>query len=70
MPDMNGDDVAKAVKAASPRTPVVMLTGFGDLMHANMDLPDGVDRLLSKPVTAFELMEALQDAQPIDPAAG
>jgi hypothetical protein len=36
-----------------------MLTGFGDLMHASMDLPDGDDRILSKPVTAFELMEAL-----------
>lgn len=69
MPDINGDDVAKAVKAAYPRTPVVMLTGFGDLMHANMDLPDGVDRILSKPVTAFELMEALQDVQPSDTAA-
>jgi signal transduction histidine kinase len=59
MPDMNGDEVAKAAKKASPGTPVVMLTGFGDLMHASMDLPDGVDRILSKPVTAFELMEAL-----------
>jgi signal transduction histidine kinase len=59
MPDINGDDVAKAAKKASPGTPVVMLTGFGDLMHASMDLPDGVDRILSKPVTAFELMEAL-----------
>jgi signal transduction histidine kinase len=60
MPDINGDEVAKAVKASSPATPVVMLTGLGDIMKTSADAPEGVNTVLSKPITAVELLDALQ----------
>lgn len=49
MPDVDGRAVAAAVKAASPGTPVVMLTGWGRRMQEEGESPPHVDHLLSKP---------------------
>jgi CheY-like chemotaxis protein len=34
MPDVDGRKVATSVKAASPATPIVLLTGWGHQLHA------------------------------------
>ena len=60
MPEMNGDALARAVKAEAPRMPVIMLTGFGDLLNARQDKPSCVDAVLSKPVRRAELRETLE----------
>ncbi|OGG46231.1 MAG: hypothetical protein A3F84_28745 [Candidatus Handelsmanbacteria bacterium RIFCSPLOWO2_12_FULL_64_10] len=62
MPRMNGDQLAAAVKAASPQTPVILLTGFGDLMEPLGDRPAGVDLVLSKPVGLRALREGVVQA--------
>jgi len=49
MPYVDGRKVADAVKAISPSTPVVMLTGWGERMAAEGDIPPHVDRVLGKP---------------------
>ena len=49
MPEVDGRSVAAAVKAASPGTPVVMLTGWGRRMQEEGECPPHVDHLLSKP---------------------
>ena len=49
MPEVDGRSVAAAVKAASPLTPVVMLTGWGRRMQEEGECPPHVDHLLSKP---------------------
>jgi signal transduction histidine kinase/ActR/RegA family two-component response regulator len=49
MPYIDGRKVADAVKAISPSTPVVMLTGWGERMAAEGDIPPHVDRVLGKP---------------------
>lgn len=49
MPEVDGRLVAAAVKAASPGTPVVMLTGWGRRMQEEGECPPHVDHLLSKP---------------------
>ncbi|MFW2357966.1 response regulator [Hydrogenophaga sp.] len=49
MPEVDGRSVAAAVKAASPTTPVVMLTGWGRRMQEEGECPPHVDHLLSKP---------------------
>jgi CheY-like chemotaxis protein len=49
MPDVDGRSVAAAIKAASPDTPVVMLTGWGRRMQEEGECPPHVDHLLSKP---------------------
>src|SRR5205823_14397657 len=49
MPNVDGRTVAAAVKSAAPDTPVVLLTGWGQRMRGEGELPDHVDRVLSKP---------------------
>lgn len=49
MPEVDGRTVAAAIKAASPGTPVVMLTGWGRRMQEEGECPPHVDHLLSKP---------------------
>ncbi len=59
MPEMNGDQLANAIKKISPKTPVIMLTGFGELMKAKEECPNGVDCLISKPLTFKDYREML-----------
>jgi DNA-binding response OmpR family regulator len=59
MPYVDGRQVATAVKQASPTTPVIMLTGWGQRMADQGDLPAHVDRVLSKPPKLRELNAAL-----------
>lgn len=59
MPDMNGTQLAASIKALSPATPVILLTGFGDEMQAQGTRPDGVDLVLSKPVSMAGLRHAV-----------
>ena len=62
MPEMNGDQLAEAVKKISPDTPLIMLTGFGELMKAKEECPKGVDHLISKPLTFEGYRDALAKA--------
>lgn len=59
MPGMNGDRLASAVKSHDPDTPVVLLTGFGNLMDPNLETPRDVDVLLSKPVSVETVRDTL-----------
>ena len=59
MPHVDGRKVASVVKRASPNTPVVLVTGWGQRMHAQNEVPSDVDRVLSKPPKLSELREAL-----------
>ena len=61
MPYMDGRKVASAVKAASPTTPVILLTGWGQRLVAEAEVPPHVDRVLSKPPKLRELREALAE---------
>lgn len=59
MPYVDGRQVSSAVKHASPDTPVIMLTGWGQRMAAEGEVPPFVDRVLSKPPKLRELRDAL-----------
>lgn len=59
MPYTDGRKVAAAIKAASPSTPVILLTGWGQRLVSEDDIPAHVDRVLSKPPKLRELREAL-----------
>ncbi len=61
MPHVDGRKVAAAVKAASPATPVILLTGWGQRLMAQNDVPPHVDRLLNKPPKLHELRSALAE---------
>jgi PAS domain S-box-containing protein len=59
MPYVDGRSVARAVKTAAPGTSVIMLTGWGQRLVADGDIPAQVDRVLSKPPKLREIREAL-----------
>ncbi|MEF8788039.1 MAG: PAS domain S-box protein, partial [Planctomycetota bacterium] len=58
MPEMGGDELAHMVKDAAPDKPVVMLTGFGEMMEAAEEHPENVDAVVSKPVSQQKLRRA------------
>ena len=59
MPRVRGDEVAEEVRRQVPDKPVILLTGFGDMMEAAGEEVEGVDALLSKPVTLDALRRAI-----------
>jgi signal transduction histidine kinase len=59
MPEMSGDQMAAAAKRIAPDVPVLMLTGFGDMMQVSGEKPKDVDFILGKPVTHARLREVL-----------
>jgi len=59
MPKVDGRTVAAAIKSASPATPVVLLTGWGQRLRDEAELPEHVDRVLSKPPRVSELRTTL-----------
>jgi PAS domain S-box-containing protein len=59
MPNVDGRTVATAIKSIAPATPVILLTGWGHRLQADNDLPEHVDRVLSKPPKIAELRTAL-----------
>jgi signal transduction histidine kinase len=59
MPGQSGDELAMKLKEISKETPVVMLTGFGDIMHAKNEAVSSVDRVISKPPTVALIREVL-----------
>jgi CheY-like chemotaxis protein/anti-sigma regulatory factor (Ser/Thr protein kinase) len=61
MPHVDGRKVATSVKEVSPRTPVVLLTGWGQRLIATNDAPAHVDRVLAKPPRLNELRAALAE---------
>jgi len=61
MPHVDGRKVAAAVKAASPTTPEILLTGWGQRLMAQNDVPPHVDRVLNKPPRLHELRPALAE---------
>jgi CheY-like chemotaxis protein len=59
MPNIDGRTVAAAIKSRAPATPVILLTGWGYRLRAQNDLPQHVDRVLSKPPKLLDLRAAL-----------
>jgi signal transduction histidine kinase/CHASE3 domain sensor protein/CheY-like chemotaxis protein len=66
MPYVDGRKVATAVKAEAASVAVLLLTGWGQRMVSEGDVPPGVDRVLSKPPRLRELREALLDTVKTD----
>ena len=59
MPEMNGDQLAAEIKRLKPDQPLILLTGFGDLMTGAGEQPEGVDMVVSKPFTLDTLRGAI-----------
>jgi PAS domain S-box-containing protein len=59
MPHLDGRKVASAVKAAEPNALVILLTGWGQRLMPEGEVPAHVDVVLNKPPKLRELREAL-----------
>ncbi|MDB6090388.1 MAG: hybrid sensor histidine kinase/response regulator [Gammaproteobacteria bacterium] len=59
MPYVDGRTVSSAIKTAAPETIVLLLTGWGQRLVAEGDIPPHVDHVLSKPPKLRALREAL-----------
>ncbi len=61
MPEMNGDQLAEFIAQHRPGTPVIMVTGFGEMMQHVGECPPGVTTVVGKPVTAAALRKVLAE---------
>lgn len=57
LPDIDGHHVARAIKAESPNTPIIMLTGWGTMVEGQSSLE--VDAVLGKPPRKQEISNLL-----------
>ena len=62
MPGLNGTQLAVAAKGVRAEIPVILLTGFGDEMQASGQLPEGIDLVVSKPISHADLRRAVARA--------
>jgi PAS domain S-box-containing protein len=67
MPYVDGRSVARAVKTLSGDTVVILLTGWGQRLVSEGEVPPHVDRVLSKPPKLRMLREALAHGAPPEP---
>ncbi|MEJ0085553.1 MAG: ATP-binding protein [Pseudomonadota bacterium] len=61
MPHVDGRAVASAIKAAAPKTGIIMLTGWGQRLIATGEVPEEVSAVLSKPPKMGELRQCLAE---------
>lgn len=61
MPNMSGDQLASKIKAINPHTPIIMATGFGDMMSEDDENSKNVDLVLAKPVPLNVLNDKLSE---------
>ena len=59
MPSMKGDELAAAIKARSPKQPVVMITAYAEMLQSAGHPMPSVDFVISKPVLLENLREAI-----------
>ncbi len=61
MPTVGGDEIAKTLVRTQNKCPFIMISGFGDMMQMNGEVPEGVDIVLPKPISRHDLRKALYD---------
>jgi two-component system response regulator YesN len=60
MPEMNGLEAAKRIRALLPDTVIIMLTAFDEFSYAKQALTIGVVEYLLKPVRPDDIMQTLE----------
>lgn len=62
MPEMSGWEVVESIKALSPRTPVALITGWGDQLDPKKMEASGVDMVMAKPFSVREVKRLVAEA--------
>jgi FixJ family two-component response regulator len=68
MPDMTGLELQQALLARDIRTPIIFMTGVGDVSMAAQAMKAGAVTFLCKPVERAELVAAVREALAYDAA--
>jgi CheY-like chemotaxis protein len=61
MPGMNGDQLAQLIKRVRPQQPIILMSGYGELMNAAGESPEGVDKVVGKPINLGVLMQTISE---------
>jgi CheY-like chemotaxis protein len=61
MPYVDGRKVAATIRASSSQVAIILLTGWGQRLLEENDVPHGVDRVLAKPPKLHELRTAFAE---------
>ena len=61
MPGLNGGELAALIKERAPSLPVILVTGFGDILEATDGQPAAVDLVLTKPISMAVLRDTLAE---------
>jgi FixJ family two-component response regulator len=61
MPHVDGRAVASTIARAAPDTPIILLTGWGQSMLEQNDVPEGVTRVMTKPPKVGQLRAAVAE---------
>ena len=59
MPGMTGGNFVATLRSAGFDIPILMLTGFGELMTTSDSIPPGITKLVNKPLTIEDLRSAI-----------
>jgi DNA-binding response OmpR family regulator len=59
MPEVDGRVVARTIRAESPNTPIIMMTGWGVMMKEDGETVPDVDVVVNKPPRMHELNDLL-----------
>ena len=62
MPDVSGMELIRLVKAKSPETQIIMMTGYADISTAIESIKKGAYNYLSKPVNPAEVLNIVKEA--------
>jgi PAS domain S-box-containing protein len=62
MPEMNGTDLIAAIRKIDKMVPVILCTGFSEVLTEQAAKPYSINKLLMKPVSRRELSFAVYDA--------
>jgi CheY-like chemotaxis protein len=66
MPEMDGRDATRAIRAEGGRLPILALTAHAGAEEAADILAAGMDRHLTKPLRRSVILEALEEFRPED----
>jgi CheY-like chemotaxis protein len=62
MPEMDGMELTKRIKTASPQLPVIVITGYGTFHTERQVLASGADGYIPKPCTIHRVQETVNAA--------